>query len=410
MRRLLYELRENFAISWQAIWANKLRSGLTTLGIVIGIVSVTLMGTALESLNAAFLRSISAIGTDVFIVDKYPWFNNEPWWKMRNRRDVVLADGLAFARQANPAWQVNLEAMTGRTIKHENRSASGVMVLGSTDDGAAVNGLTVVEGRYLSGPEVDGGRPVCVIGADIATNFFPRMSPLGQKLKVDDSSYEIIGVLERRGSFLGMVVLDNQLYIPITRFMSHHSYRPRVMVKVKVGRLTGLEDAQEEIRGLMRKVRRLEPGAVDDFAVNSQEMFIQTFNRMAGVVASVGFFITSLSLFVGGIGIMNIMFVSVAERTREIGIRKAIGAKRRTILLQFLMEAAGVCLIGGFIGLGISWSITKILSAILSEPMFMSPTVVGVALLVSVMTGVIAGFLPAWRAARMKPVDALRNE
>ena len=169
-----------------------------------------------------------------------------------------------------------------------------------------------------------------------------------------------------------------------------------------------IDDAKEEIRGVMRKVRRLAPGAPDDFAVNSQEAFISTFNRMSGVIATVGLFITGLSLFVGGIGIMNIMFVSVAERTREIGIRKAIGAKRRTILIQFLIEASTICLVGGLIGLSIAFPITQVLTTVL--PASMSLTLVIIALTVSVLTGVIAGFLPAWRAARMNPVDALRNE
>jgi putative ABC transport system permease protein len=158
----------------------------------------------------------------------------------------------------------------------------------------------------------------------------------------------------------------------------------------------------------MRKIRRVKPGQEDDFAINQQEMFLKTFNRVAGTVATVGLFITGLSLFVGGIGIMNIMFVSVAERTREIGIRKAIGAKRRTILLQFLIEAASICLLGGLVGLGIAYPLTFLLGKFL--PARMSMGVLGIALLVSIVTGVLSGFFPAWRAARMNPVDALRNE
>src|ERR1017187_8952360 len=158
----------------------------------------------------------------------------------------------------------------------------------------------------------------------------------------------------------------------------------------------------------MRKVRRLAPNQPDDFAINQQDQILSVFHRVAGTIAAVGLFITGLSLFVGGIGIMNIMFVSVAERTREIGIRKAIGAKRRTILLQFLIEAAAICLIGGTIGLGIAWPLTLVMHRFL--PAVMSLTVVGIALLVSLVTGLLSGFFPAWRAARMNPVDALRNE
>ena len=177
---------------------------------------------------------------------------------------------------------------------------------------------------------------------------------------------------------------------------------------MKARQLAELEDAREELRHAMRKIRRLQPNDADDFAINQQEQFVQMFNRVAGTIAAIGFFITGLSLFVGGIGIMNIMFVSVAERTREIGIRKAIGAKRRTILLQFLTEAGCICLMGGLIALAIAWPLTLVMQKFL--PATMSLTVAGVALLVSLVTGVVSGFLPAWRAARMNPVDALRSE
>jgi len=177
---------------------------------------------------------------------------------------------------------------------------------------------------------------------------------------------------------------------------------------VKVGGLSKLEDSTDEVRGVMRRVRRLAPGDEDDFSINSSEMLIKTFNEMGRVIASVGLFITGLSLFVGGIGIMNIMFVSVAERTREIGIRKAVGAKRRTILIQFLIEAATICLFGGLIGLALAWLATLVVNHFL--PATMSLPIAGIALLVSILTGVIAGFLPAWRAARMNPVGALRAE
>ena len=179
-------------------------------------------------------------------------------------------------------------------------------------------------------------------------------------------------------------------------------------MRLKVRDLKDMDEAREEIRGIMRKLRRLAPGDPDDFAINEQGAFIQTFERMNAVLTGAGLFITGLSLFVGGIGIMNIMFVTVAERTREIGIRKAIGAKRRTILTQFLLESALICLLGGLIGLAIAYPITLVMDRFM--PAELSARLVGLALLVSVVTGVLAGFLPAWRAARMNPVDALRAE
>jgi putative ABC transport system permease protein len=405
---LLSEIKEGLGISWEAIRANKLRSGLTTLGIVIGIVTVTLMGTAIEGLNGAFLRSISAMGTDVLFITKYPWFNDEPWWKTRNRRDILASDARAVARQLTNVQAVDFSGDTSRTIKYKNRSASGVLISGNTEEGALVGGLGMSEGRFFTAGEVDGGRPVCVVGADVVANFFQHESPIGKKIKIEESSFEIIGVLDKRGKFLGLRSLDNQVIIPITRYLTLFAWRPSVTIRVKVGSVEQMDEAREELRGVMRKVRRLEPGRPDDFSINAQETFVKTFNRMSGVIASIGLFITSLSLFVGGIGIMNIMFVSVAERTREIGIRKAIGAKRRTILIQFLIEAATICLLGGLLGLAIAYPMTKVINNFL--PTTMSFKVMGIAILVSLVTGILAGFFPAWRAARMNPVDALRNE
>ena len=405
----LSELREGLLIAWDSLRANKLRSALTTLGIVIGIVTVTLMGTALAGLNIAFIKSISAIGTDVFFVAPWQWLSDEPWWKMRNRRPILLADARALIRQTTFARATSIDANRRMTVRYLDLSATGVTVNGTTEGGAEVGGLVIKEGRFLSASEVDGGRPVCVIGADLAANFFPYESPVGKKIRIEGSNLEVIGVLDKRGKFLGMESLDNQVLVPVTKFVSDLvSFRPPVMVRIKVRDLKEMDDAREEIRGIMRKIRHLAPGAPDDFAINEQGAFIQTFERMNKVLAGAGLFITGLSLFVGGIGIMNIMFVTVAERTREIGIRKAIGAKRRAILTQFLIEAALICLLGGLIGLAIAYPITLVMDRFM--PAVLSASLVGIALLVSVTTGLVAGFLPAWRASKLNPVDALRAE
>jgi putative ABC transport system permease protein len=231
---------------------------------------------------------------------------------------------------------------------------------------------------------------------------------VGSRIRIENTSYEVIGVLEKKGKFLGIENLDNTAHIPVTQMARGFAFFPGIRVVVKVGGLEKLEDAKEDVRSVMRRVRRLAPTDADDFSVNSIEAFIATFTRVGRMIAGVGLFITGLSLFVGGIGIMNIMFVSVSERTREIGIRKAIGAKRRTILIQFLIEAAVICMIGGLIGLGLAaaatWGISRIF------PLSLSVSIAALALAVSGLTGVIAGFLPAWRAARMNPVDALRAE
>jgi putative ABC transport system permease protein len=214
--------------------------------------------------------------------------------------------------------------------------------------------------------------------------------------------------MEKQGSFLGAFSLDNQIFVPIRHFVTVFRHWPDYEIQVRAMSLDGVDETKEELRGVMRKIRRVKAGDEDDFAINQQEMFLNTFKSVSNTIATVGLFITGLSLFVGGIGIMNIMFVSVAERTREIGIRKAIGAKRRAILMQFLIEAASICLLGGLIGLGIAYPLTFVVSKFL--PATMSIKVLLLALSVAAVTGIISGFFPAWRAARMNPVDALRNE
>jgi len=407
---VLTELKEGLWISWDAIRANKLRSVLTTLGIVIGIVTVTLMGTAIDGLNRAFLKSVSILGADTLYVSRVGWFidSYEEWLKVEGRREISLAQVREVEKQLTLARAVAPYVDARSPVKYKNRSSGSVTVIGTTDQFLNTGGSTVAQGRFITPEESEGGRPICVIGSEVATNLFQRETPLGKHVKVGLQGYEVVGVLDKQGSFLGAFSLDNQVVIPVKQWMSQFWHDPDFTVQVKVADLRQLDDAKEELRGVLRKIRHVPPGKEDDFEINQQENFISTFHRVAGTIAAVGLFITGLSLFVGGIGIMNIMFVSVAERTREIGIRKAIGAKRRTILLQFLMEAASICLLGGLLALSIAWPLTLLLGKFL--PATMSLTVVGTALLVSLLTGVVSGFLPAWRAARMNPVDALRNE
>jgi putative ABC transport system permease protein len=404
------EIKEGLRISWGAIRANKLRSALTTLGIIIGVVTVTLMGTAIEGLNRAFLKSISFIGADVLYVQRFNWMTHsyEEWSKMQKRKPITVAQAQALAKHLTLSKAVAPVADTAQRIQYKNRRSDNVMILGTTDQFLYTGNLSLAEGRFLTPSEAEGGRPVCIIGSEVATNLFTRESPIGNKIMIGPRAFEVIGVLERLGSFLDGTSLDNQAIIPLNQFVSVFWHYPDYQIQVKAIDAGQLEDAREELRLAMRRIRRVDPTAPDDFSINQQDQLVSMFHRIAGTIAAIGLFITGLSLFVGGIGIMNIMFVSVAERTKEIGIRKAIGAKRRTILVQFLIEAACVCLIGGLIALGIAWPITLLMQKFM--PATLSPVVVSIALLVSLITGVVSGFLPAWRAARMNVVDALRNE
>jgi len=430
----LTELREGLAIAWNAIRGNKMRSVLTTLGIVIGIATVTLMGTAIEGLNRSFMNSISSIGADVLYVDRYSWLIQtvQEWMKAMkypkitlDESDTVerqmesgaggsvgdggaLAEANALQREMKLAAAVAPVAQDNVSVQYNKRGASSTAVIGTTEQFQFTSGITLTEGRFMSVAESDGGRPVCVIGADLATNLFLEESPIGKTISASRHNFRVIGVLGRQGGFGDSGGVDSAIIVPVTQFTRSFWSSPDYEIQVKARSVAEMADAKEELRTVLRRHRHIPPDAPDNFAINQQDQLLDFFHKIAGTIEIIGLFITSLSLFVGGIGIMNIMLVSVAERTREIGVRKAIGAKNRTILLQFLVEAACICLIGGAIALMIAWPITLLLKK--AMPAAMSPMVVGLALLVSILTGVLSGFFPAWRAARMNPVDALRNE
>ncbi len=404
-------VKEGIIIAFKAIWANKMRSALTTLGIIIGIVAVTTMSTAIIGLENAFMDSISSLGSDVLYIDKFEWFGGKDWSFYRNRKDITYAqyEKLANGLNIHEAMAPNKRTF-GRTVKQGELSTTTTMVYGTNQDYIKTSGLNLVEGRFFSEMEFHSARRVCVIGQEIKDALFPIRSPIGNKIKIGNVKLTVIGVLEKQGSGLfSQFSADGQLIMPLAVFEKAFGFRRgqlRIDVKVKPG--IEMKDAKEEVVALMRQIRKVPPREANDFAVNQQEVFKDVYDNTVGVVALAGIVITALSLFVGAIGIMNIMFVSVTERTREIGIRKAIGARTVYILLQFLAEAIIICLIGGLIGLAISYPLSLIVNQIM--PTYMSGKVVILALGISAIVGIISGFAPAYRASRMDPVDALRSE
>jgi putative ABC transport system permease protein len=414
--RFGYELIESFRIAWAQIRANKMRSVLTALGVIIGIVAVTLMGTAISGIDTGFENSLAMLGNDIFYVEKWPWFGAEDWWNYINRPPIRITDAEKLNRIIEDTPNSLLEvavprAGRGCSVKYGDGRVDGIFAFGTTADYARITNVDCVEGRLFNEVEANGGRSVCVLGYDVAEALFPRGSSLGQTVIVDGHPCTVIGVFEKQGEFLGLFSFDNQLVMPIAAFTKMFGSRRGAQLQVKVADKTQMSAAKDELVGAMRRVRGQLPGERDNFSINEQQAFKAQLDPVKTAIAFAGLFITGLSLFVGAIGIMNITFVSVKERTKEIGTRKAIGARRRTILLQFLIEAVSICLIGGTIGMGVAYSVfLGIHFQMPGFPAEFSPGLVLIGMFVSVVTGIASGFVPAWGASRLDPVVALRYE
>ena len=411
MRYILFEFKEGLLIAFRALRANKVRTSLTMLGIFIGITVVVLMSTAIKGIDNSFQNGISALGSDVLYIDKWAWFSNEDWWRLRNRKSIDMDDYETFKELARLPIAVAPVINSVQIVKYGERRVESVFLNGSSADYVKTTNFTFEQGRFYNDVESNASRQVAVIGSEISKKLFPRGDAMDKTIKIGGANFKIVGVLAEQGSFiLGPFNPDNQVFIPIgtifKNFIAQH--RGTVTINVRAPNPAMVEETKAEAEGVMRKVRGLKYDEENDFSINQQEGLMENYNSVVGVIQIAGLFITGLSLFVGAIGIMNIMFVSVRERTKEIGIRKAIGAKKRTILTQFLLESSAICLLGGIAGL-----IAAILGSMALNQYFptsIQPDAAVIAIGVSAITGILSGFAPAYTAAKLDPVDSLRYE
>ncbi len=416
MKRFLYELTESWKIAAAQMAANKTRSVLTALGVIIGIIAVTLMGTAINGISVGFDKSMAVIGDDVLYIQQQPWTRVNDWWNYRDRKKIRSEYADKINHQIAASQNTNLEIAVPtmsllRSVKFGDNNVDNVYILGTTADYPLISTVDCAEGRFFNEVESRGGDEVCIVGYDVADALFAGGSALDKRVLINGHAFKVIGTLSRQGTFLGLFSLDSIVVIPLTAFKKYFSAKSEADVRVKVRDKTRMLDARDELTGIMRRLRSLSPEERDDFSINEQQAFKSTLDTVKATIAIAGLFITGLSLFVGAIGIMNITFVSVKERTKEIGTRKALGARRRTILLQFLIESTALCLVGGLIGLILAYLMCfGMASAFPSFPIRFSLGLVIAAMVVSVLTGLISGLAPAWSASRLDPVTALRYE
>jgi len=416
MRLLIYEFIESLRIAATQLWANKMRSMLTALGVIIGIVAVTLMGTAIRGIDAGVENSLSMLGNDILYVQKWPWGGVEDWWNYANRPNIKAEDAEPLNRiiESTPNSELLLAVPVvarGAVVKAGDNRLGNVFTVGSSSDYGQLSTTDYHEGRLFNEAEANAGRPVCVLGFDVAEALFPARSAIGEEVQISGQRFNVIGVLAKQGSFLGLFSFDNQAIIPLVAFKKMFGTRRGAELRVKVRSKERLLEAREELQGAMRRVRGQLPGERDNFTINEQQAFKAQLDPLKAGIAFVGLFITGLSLFVGAIGIMNITFVSVKERTKEIGTRKALGARRRTILTQFLVESVSICAIGGLVGMLAAYSLFYLIHLQMPAlPVRFSVDLVFLSMGLSVLTGILSGFIPAWQASKLDPVEALRYE
>lgn len=406
--------KEIITIALWAIRANKLRSVLTLLGIVVGVFSIIAVMTAVQVLSNSIESGLSQLGSHTFQIQKIPITmggSHAERAKYRKRKDITFAQGMKVYEQMTLAKAVGIEGWEwGKVIKSAAEQTNpNVTIAGETISGFATNNWTIADGRQFTEFEFQHGRKVAVLGDRVVTKIFPRGGALGSQIKIDADSYTVVGVLESIGSFLGGNQ-DNLVVIPLTTFLHQYGDERSLHIMVTAKSPEVYEDAKEQARWILRTARKVPPGAEDDFAFFSNESLIQQFNEFTFYVKLGIGFISGIALIAAGVGIMNIMLVSVTERTREIGIRKAVGAQKSAILKQFIAEAVVLSQFGGIIGILLGVLGGNLVAVITSMPAVFPYDWAAIGFVLCTLIGVVFGVYPAWKAANLDPIDALRYE
>ena len=408
---------EAFRVATASLRANKLRTALTLMGIVVGVTAVIAVVTIIKGLDQTVAQTFSSQGSTVFTISKNPQIikSREEFIKSNRRKDVTHEDAEAIGRLCTACWRVGMAANAVETVKYADQKAENVRIRGVDPITMFdIDGVSINVGRIWTESEGASGREICVIGPDMLKNLFndaPADRAIGQEIRIDGKPYVVLGVLEPLGSIFGFS-RDNVVYIPYSTYQKAYGARRSLVVFIQVHTAEQLEAAEDQVRTVMQNRRGHLNGDPDDegFALETQDVFLNLYGSATSNIYIVTIGVAAISLVVGGIVVMNIMLVSVTERTKEIGIRKAIGARRKDILTQFLIEAVTVTAIGGAIGVGTGFGLAYIISALIGFPLLVSVASAVLGVGVSSVVGIVSGLWPAWRAAKLDPIEALRAE